>query len=91
MFQACLDREIKSGSISAGLAARYDFAKHFEQLVASALQFGQLPVNPLSRSRSEMLLSRQRGSNKALNFCPYKRGVPRAPCQNRRISTTFAV
>jgi hypothetical protein len=32
-----------------------------------------------------MLLSRQRGSNKALNFCPYKRGVPCAPWQNRRI------
>ena len=31
LFQACLDREIKSGSISAGLATRYDFTKHFEQ------------------------------------------------------------
>jgi hypothetical protein len=38
VFQACLDREIKAGSIRTGLAARYDFSKHFEQLVASAFQ-----------------------------------------------------
>ena len=32
MFQACLDREIQSGSIGTGLAARYHFPKHFEQI-----------------------------------------------------------
>jgi hypothetical protein len=36
VFQACLDREIQSGTIGAGLATRYDFSKHFEHLVASA-------------------------------------------------------
>jgi hypothetical protein len=29
VFQPFLDRKIPSGSIRAGLAARYDFAKHF--------------------------------------------------------------
>jgi hypothetical protein len=53
VFQACLDREIQSGSIGAGSAARYDFSKYFEHLVASALQFEQLPVNPVFGSRSE--------------------------------------
>jgi hypothetical protein len=38
VFQACLDREIQSGSIGSRLAARYDFSKHFEQLVALAFQ-----------------------------------------------------
>ena len=87
MFQAGLDREIQSGSIGAGLAARYDFSKHFEKLVVSAFQFGQLPVQSLVRESFRMMLSCQRGSNKALNLCPYKRGVPRAPCQKRKIST----
>jgi hypothetical protein len=32
VFQACLDREIQSGSIGTGLAARYHFPKHFEQI-----------------------------------------------------------
>ena len=36
VFQACFDNEIQSGSIRAGLAARYDFSKHFELLVAKA-------------------------------------------------------
>ena len=49
VFQARLDREIQSGSIGAGLAARYDFSKHFEKLVVSAFQFGQLPVQSLVR------------------------------------------
>ena len=31
MFQVCINREIQSGSIRAGLAARYDFAEHFYQ------------------------------------------------------------
>ena len=84
MFQARLERKIQSGSIGAGLAARYDFSKHFEKLVVSAFQFGQLPVQSLVRG---MMLSCQRGFNKALNLCPYKRGVPRAPCQKRKIST----
>jgi hypothetical protein len=30
VFQACLDREIQSGSIGTGLAARYHFSKHFD-------------------------------------------------------------
>jgi hypothetical protein len=38
-FQACLDREIKSGSVSAGLATRYDFTKHFEQLPFSGSHY----------------------------------------------------
>ena len=32
VFQACLDREIQSGSIGTSLAARYHFPKHFEQI-----------------------------------------------------------
>jgi hypothetical protein len=38
VFQARLDREIPSGSIGAGLATGYNFSKHFEHAVASALQ-----------------------------------------------------
>jgi hypothetical protein len=55
VFQSRLDREIQSGSIGAGLAAGHDFANHFEQLVASALQrcVGQLQINPLPGSRSK--------------------------------------
>jgi hypothetical protein len=34
VFQACINREIQSRSIRTGLAAQYDFPKHFEQLVA---------------------------------------------------------
>jgi hypothetical protein len=52
VFQARLDREIQSCSIGAGLATRYDFSKHFGHIVALALQFGQLAINPLSGSRS---------------------------------------
>jgi hypothetical protein len=63
MFQFCLDREIQSGSIGTGLAARYHFSKHFEQLLFSESRY----------------------------FLPYKRGFSCAPCQNRSISTTFAV
>jgi hypothetical protein len=90
MFLAGLDREIQSGSIGADLAARYDFSKHFEKLVVSAFQFGQRPSSipcPGVVPNDALMLSRQRGSNKALNLCPYKRGVPRAPCQKRKIST----
>ena len=39
MFQVCLDREIKPGSIGAGLATRYDFKKHFEQLPLSGRRY----------------------------------------------------
>ena len=52
VFQARLDCEIQSCSIGAGLATRYDFSKHFGHIVALALQFGQLAINPLSGSRS---------------------------------------
>jgi hypothetical protein len=45
VFQACLDREIQSGSIGA-VRSPDDFSKYFEHLVASALQLEQLPVNP---------------------------------------------
>jgi len=41
----------------------------------------------LARESFQMMLSHQRGSNKVLSLCPYKRGVPRAPCQKRKIST----
>jgi hypothetical protein len=76
MFQACLDREIKSGSIGAGLAARYDFTKHFEQLVASALQFGQLPVNLFSGSRSECCSRVSEAQIKRLTFALTNAGFP---------------
>ena len=76
MLQARLDREIKSGSISAGLATRYDFAKHFEQLVASALQFGQLPVNSLSGSRSECCSRVSEAQIKRLTFVLTNAGFP---------------
>jgi hypothetical protein len=53
MFQACLDREIKSAQV---WLSDIIFSKHFEQLVASTLQFGQLPVN----TKAEFLERRAR-------------------------------
>jgi hypothetical protein len=35
------------------------------------------PGQSLVQEPFQMLLSCQRGSNKVLNLCPYKRGVPR--------------
>jgi hypothetical protein len=60
VFQACLDREIQSGAIGTSLAVRYDFSKHFDQLVASALQFGQLLVNPFVRQSFQSLSSKEK-------------------------------
>jgi hypothetical protein len=48
MFQVCLDREIQSGSIGTGLAARCHFSKHFEQLPFS----GSLYFLPYKRGFS---------------------------------------
>ena len=87
MFQACLDREILSGSIGAGLAARHYFSKHFEKLVAFSVPVRAAPINPLSGSRSEWCSRVSEDQNEALSLCPYKRGVRRAPCQKRKIST----
>lgn len=66
---------------------RPDSFNHLRDSSVSAFQFGQFPVNPFSGSRPTTMLSCQRGSNKALNLCRYERGVLRAPCQKRKIST----
>ena len=50
--------------------------KHFEQLVASALQFGQLPVNPLSGSRSECCSRVSEAQIKRLPFVLTNAGFP---------------
>jgi hypothetical protein len=56
VFQACLDRESQSDWIGARFAARYDFSKHFEQLVASPFQFRRLPVNPFVRQSFQITI-----------------------------------
>jgi hypothetical protein len=54
--QARLDREIQSGSIGAGLAARYDFSEH---LSSSSLQRPNSDGSRLERTRQSPLFRRE--------------------------------
>jgi hypothetical protein len=54
--QDLVHREIQSGSIGAGLATRYDFSKHFDDIVAS--QFARLGVRE-TRSKSYFAVRRR--------------------------------
>jgi hypothetical protein len=53
------NREIQAGSIGTALAARYDFSKHFEYLVASPFRFRGLPVNPSVRESFQIREARK--------------------------------
>jgi hypothetical protein len=72
VFQARLDREIQSGLIGAGLATRYDFSKHFEQLATPRIAIGQLQVNPLSGIVSNNALVSARLNKAAGSSLPSK-------------------
>src|ERR1700730_9908799 len=49
VFQACLDPKSSPARSAPVWPPDNDFSKHFEQLVASAFQFGRLSVNPFVR------------------------------------------
>jgi hypothetical protein len=72
VFQACMNREVQSGSIRAGLAARQNSSPHFELLVALSV----FPPNQTScHIKNSGKSSCFRRSLKAKNVAPGNRAT----------------